>query len=159
MLLLTQRRWNMISDLELMKMAVLGVYFKVTCIKETSILDIVIMIVIYTDIVYVYTCLHGYIYAWTYIYAYFFNGDGFYEHFMISFTIYHLHNITSECPYNIMRCYFMMLNFKCTVSYFTVLPCMLFYLKCVLCITIIMCFVSNDEIKMFNHRPVGSTIN
>ena len=44
----------------------------------------------------------------------------------------------------------MMLNFKCTESYFTVLPCMLFYLKCVLCITIIMCFVSNDEIKMFN---------
>ena len=75
--------------------------------------------------IYVYTCLHGYIYACTYIYMHIFNGDGFYEHFMISFTIYHLHNITSECPYNIMRCYFMMLNFKCTVSYFTVLPCML----------------------------------
>ena len=100
--------------------------------------------------IYVYACLHGYIYACTYIYMHIFNGDGFYEHFMISFTIYHLHNITSECPYNIMRCYFMMLNFKCTVSYFTVLPCMLFLPKCVLCITIIMCFVSNDEIKMFN---------
>ena len=77
--------------------------------------------------IYVYTCLHGYTYACTYIYIYvhIFNGDGFYEHFIISFTIYHLHNITSECPYNIMRCYFMMFNFKCTVSYFTVLPCML----------------------------------
>ena len=74
--------------------------------------------------IYVCTCLHGYIYACTYMHI--FNGDGFYEHFMILFTIYHLHNMTSECPYNMMRCYFMMLNFKCTVSYFTVLPCMLF---------------------------------
>ena len=54
-----------------------------------------------------------------------FNDDGFYEHFMILFTIYHLHKIANECPYHIMRFYFMMLNLKCTVSYFTVLPCML----------------------------------
>ena len=99
--------------------------------------------------IYVCSYLHGYIYACTYMHI--FNGDGFYEHFMILFTIYHLHNITSECPYNIMRCYFVMLKFKCTVSYFTVWPRCCFNLKCVLCITIIMCFVSNDEIKMFNH--------
>ena len=60
------------------------------------------------------------------MYMLIFNGDGVYEHFMILFSIYHLHNITSEYPYNMMRCYFMMLNFKRTVSYFTVLPCMLF---------------------------------
>ena len=40
----------MVSELELMKIAVLWVYFKVTCIKQTSILAIVIMIVIYTVI-------------------------------------------------------------------------------------------------------------
>ena len=48
------------------------------------------------------------------IYAYF-NGDGFYEHLMILFTIYHLHNITSGCPFHIWRFYFVVLNFKRTV--------------------------------------------
>ena len=87
--------------------------------------------------IYVYTCLHGYIYACTYIYMHIFNGDGFHEHFMISFTIYHVHNITSW-----------ILNALCHILPFYHVCC--FYLKCVPCITIIMCFVSNGEIKMFN---------
>ena len=95
---------------------------------------------------YVCTYLHKYIYACTYMHI--FNGHGFYSHFMILFTIYHLHNITSECLYHITRCYFMMLNFKCHILPFY--HVCWYYLKCILCITIIICFVSNDEIKMFN---------
>ena len=85
-----------------------------TCIDKVGCLVICIYVCTYRD---------RYIYACAYIHI--INGDGFYEHFMISFTIYSLHNITGECLYHIMRCYCMMLNFKCTVSYFTVLPCML----------------------------------
>ena len=85
-----------------------------TCIYEVGCLVICI---------YICTYLYGYIYACTYMPI--FIGDGFYEHFMILFIIFHLHDTASECPYHVMRFYSMMFNFKCTVSYFTILPCML----------------------------------
>ena len=47
-----------------------------------------------------YMCYqHRYICACAYMHI--FDGDGFYEHFMILFFLYHLHNITTECPYHI----------------------------------------------------------
>ena len=102
--------------------------------------------------IYVYTCLHGYIYACTYIYIY-----AYFLWWRILWAlydiIYHLHNITNECPYNIIILWCWILNALCNILPFYHVCC--FYLKCVLCITIIMCFVSNDEIKMFNQSMMS----
>ena len=78
------------------------------------------------SVAWLYVSMYALVYIDTYMHAHIriFNGDEFYEHCMILFTIYHLQNITSERIYNTMRSYFMM-NFKCTVSHFTVLPCKL----------------------------------
>ena len=90
------------------------------------------------------TWIHICMYVYIYIYAYFLWWRILWALYDI---IYHLHNITSECPYNIIILWCWILNALCNILPFYVCC---FYLKCVLCITIIMCFVSNDEIKMFN---------
>ena len=74
--------------------------------------------------VYMDTYMHVRIFI--YIYAYFQWWRILWALYNIIYHLSYSHNITSECPYNIMRCYYMMLNFKCTVSYFIVLPYMLF---------------------------------
>ena len=67
----------------------------------------------------------------------------------------HLHTYTHACTYmHILMVTDFMSTFWYHLSYFTILPCMLILLKCVLCITIIRWFVSNDEIKIFHQSLI-----